>query len=131
MSKVARVGQAPFKRRELQQPEQHSAAAERDERMRRLIAAIPRGKVATYAQVAAAAGYPHHQRQVTRILRQAAGALPWQRVVGAGGRIKLRRAMALEQRLRLEAEGVSFRGRCVDLKRHQHQFPVAEPGSTR
>ena len=50
-----------------------------------------------------------------RVLRRGFG-LPWQRVVGAGGQIKLMGDSAIEQRLRLEAEGVRFRGRKVDMK---------------
>jgi methylated-DNA-protein-cysteine methyltransferase related protein len=40
-------------------------------------------------------------------------------VLGAGGEIKLRSDSAIEQRLRLEAEGVRFRGRRVDMKAHE------------
>lgn len=94
----------------------------REAAIRRVIGSIPRGRVATYGQVAAAAGYPLHHRLVVRILRSAGDELPWQRVLGAGGRIKLRGAAAFEQRMRLELEGVAFRGRCVDLARHQHVF---------
>ncbi len=57
-------------------------------------------------------------------LRGAVG-LPWQRVLGAGGAIKLRGDYAFEQRFRLEAEGVTFRGRKVDMKLHEHKFPKA------
>src|SRR5437879_11363943 len=79
---------------------------------------IPRGKVSTYGAIARAAGYPGAARQVVRTLRSSFG-LPWHRVVGAGGRIKLRGDSAIEQRLRLESEGVIFRGRRVELKRHE------------
>jgi alkylated DNA nucleotide flippase Atl1 len=48
--------------------------------------------------------------------------LPWQRVLGAGGAIKLCEDSAIEQRLRLEAEGVRFRGRHVDMKAHEFKF---------
>jgi methylated-DNA-protein-cysteine methyltransferase-like protein len=48
--------------------------------------------------------------------------LPWQRVLGAGGEIKLCGDSAIEQRLRLEAEGVRFRGRRVDMKAHEFKF---------
>jgi methylated-DNA-protein-cysteine methyltransferase-like protein len=48
--------------------------------------------------------------------------LPWQRVLGAGGEIKLRGDSAIEQRFRLEAEGVRFRGRRVDMKAHEFKF---------
>jgi alkylated DNA nucleotide flippase Atl1 len=80
------------------------------------------GNVATYGGVAKAAGYPRHARQVVATLRSSVG-LPWHRVLGSGGEIKLRGDYAVEQRLRLQAEGVLFRGRRVDLKRHEFRFP--------
>jgi methylated-DNA-protein-cysteine methyltransferase-like protein len=43
-------------------------------------------------------------------------------VLGAGGEIKLRGEHALEQRFRLESEGVRFRGRRVDMKQHEFRF---------
>ena len=79
------------------------------------VRAIPRGKVSTYGGVARAAGFPGAARMVARVLRRGFG-LPWQRVLGAGGTIKLTGDSAIEQRLRLEAEGVRFRGRKVDMK---------------
>jgi len=100
----------------------------RDAAIRRAIRSIPRGKVATYGQVAAAAGYPLYHRLVVRILRSEGDALPWQRVLGAGGRIKLRGAAAFEQRTRLELEGITFRGKRVDLERHQHVSRLWEGG---
>ena len=60
-------------------------------------------------------------RQVVRILRQVPG-LPWHRVVGSGGAIKLGGENAAEQRFRLRMEGVTFRGARVDMKRHEFQF---------
>jgi len=85
---------------------------------------IPRGKVSTYGAVAKAAGFPGAARQVVAALRGAVG-LPWQRVLGAGGAIKLRGDYAFEQRFRLEAEGVTFHGRKVNMKQHEHKFPRA------
>lgn len=82
---------------------------------------IPRGKVSTYGGVARGAGHPGAARQVVGVLRRSFG-LPWHRVLGAGGQIKLRGDSAVEQRLRLEAEGVIFRGRRVDMKRHEFKF---------
>jgi methylated-DNA-protein-cysteine methyltransferase related protein len=100
---------------------------QRDASFRKAIRQVPRGKVATYAQVAAAAGYPLYHRQVAQLLRQApTGSLPWQRVVGAGGEIKLRFEAALEQRTRLEMEGVKFKGKRVDMAEHQHRFRTWE-----
>jgi methylated-DNA-protein-cysteine methyltransferase related protein len=86
---------------------------------------IPRGKVSTYGAVAKAAGFPGAARQVVTALRGAV-ALPWQRVLGAGGAIKLRGDYAFEQRFRLQSEGVMFRGRRVDMKRHAYKFPKSK-----
>jgi len=83
---------------------------------------IPPGKVSTYGAVARAAGYPGAARQVVGTLRRSFD-VPWQRVLGAGGEIKLRGDSAVEQRLRLESEGVMFRGRRVDMKQHEFKFP--------
>jgi methylated-DNA-protein-cysteine methyltransferase-like protein len=94
--------------------------------MRKLIRAIPRGKVATYSQVAAAAGYPLYHRQVVQLLRKSGDSLPWQRVVGAGGRIRLKHDMAHEQRVRLEMEGVRFRGKRIAMEDHQYTFRTWE-----
>jgi methylated-DNA-protein-cysteine methyltransferase-like protein len=90
-------------------------------RIRAAILRIPRGKVSTYGAIAKAAGLPGRARQVARVLRGAYG-LPWQRVLGSGGEIKLRGDSALEQRFRLQSEGVRFRGRKVDMKAHEHKF---------
>jgi methylated-DNA-protein-cysteine methyltransferase-like protein len=97
-------------------------SARRDAAIKRAIRQIPRGKVATYGQVAAAAGYPLFHRQVAQVLRKSGDALPWQRVLGAGGRIRLRGPLAFEQRTRLEMEGVRFLGKRVDMPSHQWKF---------
>jgi methylated-DNA-protein-cysteine methyltransferase-like protein len=87
-------------------------------RIRAAVREIPRGKVSTYGAVARAAGFPGAARQVARALHSSVG-LPWQRVLGSGGAIKLRGDHALEQRFRLESEGVRFRGKKVDMKTHE------------
>lgn len=100
----------------------------RDEAFAETIRSIPRGKVASYGQVAAAAGYPRYHRAVARFLKTPSlkamipGELPWQRVLGAGGEIKLTGRAAAEQKLRLKMEGVTFAGKRVDLSLHQHVF---------
>lgn len=75
-----------------------------------LIAKIPRGKVATYGQIAALAGKPHGARGVAWLLNSSARAhrLPWQRVLGAKGRISFPRGSAhfTKQRSLLLREGV-------------------------
>jgi methylated-DNA-protein-cysteine methyltransferase-like protein len=85
---------------------------------------IPRGRVATYGQVAAESGMPHAPRVAGYALHALppGSPVPWHRVVAAGGRLslgKLDPSAALTQRMRLEHEGVRFDGRgCVDLERH-------------
>jgi len=97
----------------------------RDQAFAETIRSIPRGRVASYGQVAAAAGYPRYHRAVARFLKAAIpGELPWQRVLGAGGEIKLAGSAAAEQKLRLRMEGVKFVGKRVDLSLHQHVFDV-------
>lgn len=86
-------------------------------RIREAVRKIPRGKVATYGQIAAAAGCPGAARQVAWALHSSHG-LPWHRVVGAGGKILLRGDLAQEQRLRLQAEGVTFLGRQIKMAQH-------------
>lgn len=84
---------------------------------------IPRGRVATYGQIAALAGLPRGARRVGYALFSlpSATAVPWQRVVNAKGGISLDPTNSgLAQRLLLETEGVSFdaRGR-IKLDRYQ------------
>jgi methylated-DNA-protein-cysteine methyltransferase-like protein len=95
-------------------------------RIESAIRAVPRGKVSTYGAIARAAGFPGAARLVARVLRRSFG-LPWQRILGAGGAIKLTGDSAIEQRLRLEAEGVRFRGRKVDMKAHEFKFAKKRP----
>jgi methylated-DNA-protein-cysteine methyltransferase-like protein len=77
------------------------------------VAAIPRGKVATYGQLAELIGMPAGHRVVARAMRTCPARLPWHRVVG---RKDARRAQisigdpehASIQRKRLTTEGVVF-----------------------
>lgn len=94
-----------------------------------LVKRIPRGKVASYGQLAALLGMPRHARHVGNAL----GALPdvgdgakvpWQRVVNSQGRISMRMthwesgSEAL-QRILLEDEGVVFNeSGAIDLRRY-------------
>lgn len=93
------------------------------QKMLRQIRRIPRGKVATYGDVAYAAGFPGAARQVAWALHGSSG-VPWQRVVGAGGKILLTGEAAMEQRFRLENEGVKFVGLKVDMRAHYFNFFV-------
>ncbi len=79
-----------------------------------VIAAIPRGQVSTYGNVARAAGLPGRARMTAYALRVAPDdlALPWHRVLGAGGRIVFPAGSRhfQEQARRLRAEGVKVTG---------------------
>ncbi len=84
---------------------------------------IPRGRVATYGQVAKEAGLPGHARQVGYAMKHLPHGteLPWHRVLNAKGEISLRSASgdpSREQIRRLAKEGVKLneRGR-VNLRR--------------
>jgi methylated-DNA-protein-cysteine methyltransferase-like protein len=99
----------------------------RDAAFRRVILTIPSGKVSTYGRVASAAGYPLYHRAVARLLRSdPPDILPWHRVLGAGGEIKLRGDAAKEQRLRLKMEGIHFHANRVDMDTHEHIFRMWE-----
>ena len=96
---------------------------QRDIAIRRMILSIPPGKVSTYGSVAAAAGYPRYHRAVARLLRtDPIDQLPWHRVVGVGGEIKLRGAAAHEQRARLKLEAVQFNGKRVDMEHFEYSI---------
>lgn len=90
-------------------------------RIRAAIMKVPRGKVSSYGAIARAAGFPGAARQVVRALHQSHG-LPWHRVVAAGGRIALPGEHGLDQRFRLEMEGVKFSGRKVRMAEFEFKF---------
>jgi methylated-DNA-protein-cysteine methyltransferase-like protein len=90
--------------------------------IRAAIMQIPRGRVSSYGAIAAAAGLPRGARLVVRVLNQSHG-LPWHRVVAAGGRIALPGEHGLDQRFRLEMEGVKFSGRKVRMAEFEFKFP--------
>jgi len=93
------------------------------EEIRRTVLRIPCGKVATYGEVAQAAGYPGTARQVAWALRNAeVRGIPWQRVLGQGGRILLPGEAGLHQRRLLELEGVRFIGSRVDMRHCGHRL---------
>src|ERR1035438_302368 len=100
-------------------------AKDKGNRIVRCIRALPPGMVSSYGAIAKAAGWPWAARQVVRILHLVPG-LPWHRVVGAGGAIKLGGENAAEQTFRVRMEGVTFRGARVDMKRHEFQFAKAK-----
>lgn len=92
-----------------------------DAEVRDIVAAIPRGRVATYGMIARLAGCPDHFRHVGRALAAAPEDIPCHRVVNAAGRTA---PGWPEQRTLLETEGVGFKANgCVDLAKWKWQLP--------
>jgi methylated-DNA-protein-cysteine methyltransferase-like protein len=94
--------------------------------IRRFVRKIPKGKVATYGQIAEAAGFPRASRQVAWALKDSPPDLPWQRVIGKAtakrGKILLRGANGVRQVQELTLEGVKVNGIFVDLVTFGHDF---------
>lgn len=82
------------------------------DRVYEIVLQIPKGRVATYGQVATLAGNPRGSRAVGYALHQnpRPGVIPCHRVVNRKGRVAPRFAFGgpEEQRLLLEQEGIRF-----------------------
>lgn len=85
------------------------------EKIYAVVRRIPRGRVATYGQIAELAGLPGHARQVGYAMAAlpAGTTVPWQRVINAAGMVSRRKMPGeeLTQRQLLEREGIVFDGR--------------------
>jgi methylated-DNA-protein-cysteine methyltransferase-like protein len=93
-------------------------------RIYREVRRIPKGRVATYGQIAVLAGIPQQPRQVGYALYALprGSDVPWQRVINAKGEVSQRSTPGYQgvQRAALESEGVVFDGRGrVDLSSYQ------------
>ncbi len=88
-----------------------------------IVAAIPRGSVATYGDIAKLAGYPNHARYVGTTLKNlpAESTLPWHRVVNAKGELSFAKDSEHYQKQRplLESEGVTFKSFKLRLKTYR------------
>jgi methylated-DNA-protein-cysteine methyltransferase-like protein len=93
--------------------------------VRSVVSSIPKGKVATYGQVAALAGRPKAARGVGMIMRtnKDTKVVPCQRVVGSTGALTgyAYGSGTVTKKQLLEKEGVKFKGEKVDLKESQWQ----------
>lgn len=103
--------------------------------VKRVLRSVPRGRVATYGQIAALAGRERAARGVAWILHSSSesAGLPWHRVIGGGGAISLPRGRGFEeQKKRLLAEGVAVgpQGR-IDLKRYRWEPRAGAAGRSR
>ncbi|WNZ57457.1 MGMT family protein [Microbulbifer sp. ANSA003] len=91
------------------------------ERICQALAAIPKGRVVTYGDLAEMAGYPRAARLAGQTLRKLPRGtkLPWHRVINAQGRISLPEPGASRQRERLEREGVILLKGRVDMGKYR------------
>lgn len=92
------------------------------ELVRSLVASIPPGRVATYGDIADAAGLTN-ARTVGWIMRTDSADLPWHRVIGASGRPAAH--LATRQLHRLAEESCPIVDGRVNLR--QARFPLS-PG---
>ena len=95
----------------------------RHDEIQRIVSLIPRGRVATYGQIAELARIPGQARRVGYALSALpeGSPIPWHRVVNARGEISLRPqggAEALQRRL-LQKEGIRFEKGKLSLERYQ------------
>ena len=93
---------------------------EQIEEVRRLVASIPAGCVATYGDIADAVGLSS-PRTVGWIMRTDSSDLPWHRVLGASG--KPATHLAHRQIAKLELEGVPIKDGRIDMACARHTFP--------
>ena len=85
--------------------------SEISDRIIAVVSRVPRGRVATYGQIARLSGFPRHARQVGTVLRNlpSGSSVPWHRIVNAAGKISCRSGEAQHlQRVLLEGEGIEF-----------------------
>ncbi|MDH3712738.1 MAG: methylated-DNA--[protein]-cysteine S-methyltransferase [Gammaproteobacteria bacterium] len=93
-----------------------------------VVRSIPRGRVASYGQVAELAGMPRGARQVGRALRLAPTSLPWHRVVTVSGRVAfpVQSDAYRRQCARLSEEDVPVIGGRIDMRRFRWQPTLDE-----
>jgi methylated-DNA-protein-cysteine methyltransferase related protein len=95
-----------------------------------VVGQVPHGKVTTYGAVAERAGWPRRARLVGRVLATLpkGSAVPWHRVVAAGGRIAFPEGAPARDRQirRLRREGVDASSGRVDLRRHGWSRPEGD-----
>ena len=90
------------------------------------VSRIPKGRVATYGQIAALAGLPRQARLVGYAMHAlpADSDVPWHRVVNAAGRISLRADTLGHDELQghlLRREGVRFVAGVISLAKYRWQ----------
>lgn len=112
------------------QSREENPARARMERIWATVCDIPRGKVASYGQVAELSGLPRGARQVGHALRHLPGDrdVPWYRVVTASGRLAFEPgARAFKRQVKfLKEDDVPLLNGRVDMKRYRWQPDLDE-----
>lgn len=83
------------------------------ERIRAAIARVPRGRVASYGDIAAMTDAPS-PRIVGWVLKEDGGDLPWQRIVRTDGTVAKPQQLPM-----LRGEGLEISGDKIDMKRYR------------
>jgi len=99
----------------------------------RLVKTIPRGRVTTYGEVAKALRLPGGARAVGFALAATPNGrgIPWHRVIGAGGHIRVPERYAALQRKLLQTEGVDTHEVRIDLKLYGWSPAKKRPSGSR
>jgi methylated-DNA-protein-cysteine methyltransferase-like protein len=102
------------------------AASDKYRRIYAVVARVPKGRVATYGQVAELAGLRRQARLVGYALHAlgANSTVPWHRIVNAKGTISLRRDGLGHDDLQaqlLRHEGIRFDSHVISLERYRWQ----------
>src|SRR5271170_4809257 len=86
----------------------------------RLIKKIPRGRVTTYGELARALRLPGGARAAGYAMAASPSGrgIPWHRVIGAGGRVRMPEPHASLQRRLLETEGVPIEESRINMERY-------------
>lgn len=104
------------------------------------VRAVPAGRVTTYGRIAALTGRPRNARQVGYALKHLPRAeatttthfstanVPWWRIIGSGGIVSMREAVADRDRQveALQAEGVEVNGYKVDMRQYEWVLSQAQ-----
>jgi methylated-DNA-protein-cysteine methyltransferase-like protein len=101
------------------------------ERVKRIIKKVPKGKVASYGQIAALAGSPGAARQVGFVLRSSdPRSLPWWRIINNAGVISIKgsfEATKFLQKQLLEKEKVKVSEHFeIDIEKYRYRPAVKE-----
>lgn len=100
------------------------------EKVYKAVREVPKKKLVSYGQVAAACGSPRAARQVGWMLRLLDGdnSIPWWRVINNAGEISIKGnfiSTPLAQKKLIESEGIPVsKDFKIDLEKHRYYYPV-------